>query len=132
PFTVPLVTDANRSRGPSGASFGHTGPDEQGRVAMTKRWDPAPVLIEDAGTVHEVGWREWRMEMDAGDPASCVWTGDHIASWRRDGWGVSVEARFELRADAQIFRLRESLVAREAGETIFETASVSIIPRDLV
>lgn len=64
--------------------------------------------------------------------SDCHWAHRASVAWEGAGINCSVEASYDLTSTPTIFRLRESLVARQDGELIFERSSEHEIPRDLV
>ena len=104
---------------------------EPGRYLIENNSAPNERTSADTGSV--LSRESWETsEIREGDYSSCVWSQRVVAHWKRVDWDCSVEAGYELRADAAEFHLVETLVARSAGKTIFEHRRSADIPRELV
>ena len=116
-----------------GASRPHTtvAPVEPGRYFIENNSPPHERTIADTGSVVSRG--SWdTSEIREGDNATCVWSQRAVATWKRADWNCTVEAGYELRANAAEFHLVETLVAKSGDETVFERSHSAVIPRDLV
>jgi hypothetical protein len=71
-------------------------------------------------------------EIRPGDPLSAQWRQSHSSTWKRDKLTCRVDASYELTADAENFRITESLSAYLDGRKIFERSNTARVPRDLM
>ena len=64
--------------------------------------------------------------------SDCHWAQKASTSWKGEGIDCRVEASYDLTSTPTIFRLTESLVARQNGVIVFVRSTEHEIPRDLM
>lgn len=132
PEATPTALGMDQRNEPSEApDYAPVGPDANGRVVLTHVQSLAQYPVAGVGTMLASG-SDLRCEMIAGDPLSCVWRQTTRSTWQRGDWDCSVEASYELRADAREFHLTETLRAMERGEQTFTRTHTARIARDLL
>jgi uncharacterized protein len=109
-----------------------SGPDPHGMVKIEKTFAPRAATTPDIGTVVTRGWTPETLEMRAGFPNSCRWTGGFKASFQRGDWNTSIHGGFELTSTAETFRIKEFVRATEANKTVFERHWDHAVKRDLM
>ena len=122
----------NRYVGRGGVTVSRSGPDAAGLVRVKKVFAPIVETVPDVGTEVTRGWTPWVMQMTAGEPNSCRWSGGFSERFRRGSWDAMVYGDFEVTSTPEAFHVKESVRATEGGQDVFKREWDHVIKRDLM
>lgn len=102
-----------------------------GRVILSTTTPRTPYSVPGAGTELSSGGEE-SCEIRPDNPLSSRWSQKTRSTWKRGDWDCSVEASYDLTANASTFHLVETLRATSGGVEVFTRTHTTDIPRDLI
>jgi putative CocE/NonD family hydrolase len=132
PFTIPVIhAGPAHVDGPRGIHAQMPTRDATGRIRYDRDGQPSTTFISAVGTTTTTTSSRI-IEVTEGDPGSCHMKLDHINRWKRGDWDCTIQFGADLTATAEVFHLKEWVVARHGDVEVFRRETPSTIKRDLL